>query len=212
MTGLPIACLAVLLAADAAPPATAAAAPLRAADVALDRAVAERDRAAFAALLTPDTYWSSGGSPIIGPEAVLRDWDDFFQPGGPTLRWAPDRAEVAASGDLGFTVGTWTLTARAPDGTPLRRTGQYVTVWGRAGGAYRVLVDSSLQPPAGPTGEGVRTPERRATAASGELRMEAGRYALSQGGETGTYLVVIRAAGGHDQVLVETLVPAPRAK
>jgi hypothetical protein len=24
--------------------------------------------------------------------------------------------------------------------------------------------------------------------------------------------VVIRAAGGHDQVLVETLVPAPRAK
>jgi hypothetical protein len=147
---------------------------------------------------------------VIGPAAVLRDWDDLFQPGGPTLRWAPDRAEVAESADLGFTIGRWTLRARDAKGDPVQRTGQYVTVWTRGtDGAYRVLVDTSYRPPAGPTTDVVRTPDRRAAAASGDLRVEAGRYTRAAGAETGVYLLVLLSARGKDEVVVETLAPAP---
>jgi ketosteroid isomerase-like protein len=209
MTSLPLACLALAFIAAAG----ADAQPLRAADLALDRAAADRDRAAFAALLTADTYWAAGGAPNVGPEAVLRDWDDLFQPGGPSLRWAPDRAELSAAGDLGFTVGTWRLTARDAAGAPVQRTGQYVTVWTRGeDGRYRVAVDLSHRPPAGSTADLVRTPDRRAAAASGDLRIEAGRYTRAAGPETGVYLVVVRTGAGGDEVLVETLVPARPAK
>jgi ketosteroid isomerase-like protein len=187
--------------------------PLREADLALDRAVAAHDRAAFAALLTPDTYWFGGGVPLIGPGAVVADWNDFLTEGGPSLRWTPDRAEVAASLDLGFTVGTWRYKAKGPEGTPVERTGQYVTVWTRgADGRWRVLVDGALRPPSGAAaGELVRTPERRATSAAGDLRIEAGRYRRGDA-EHGLYLNVVRAAAAKDEVLVETLAPAPPAK
>jgi ketosteroid isomerase-like protein len=186
-----------------------AAAALRAADAALDRAAAAHDRAAFRALLAPDTYWTTGGVPQEGPEAVLRSWGDVLEPGGPSLRWSPDRADVAESGDLGFTMGAWRYEGRDPGGKPVQAAGRYVTIWTRgADGAWRVLADGALRPATGaPPPDLVRTADRRATARSGELRVEAGRYTRGEG-EHGVYLLVVRRAGGRDDVLVETLVPA----
>ena len=58
------------------------------------------------------------------------------------LTWAPDAAEVSASGDLGYTIGTYRRTAGGKTGT-----GSYVTIWKKSSdGAWRVAVDIGTPP------------------------------------------------------------------
>ncbi len=48
---------------------------------------------------------------------------------------------MAASGDIGYTIGTFELTA-AQDGTAMRTEGKYVTIWHKqADGSWPVMVD-----------------------------------------------------------------------
>ena len=59
-----------------------------------------------------------------------------------TLTWAPSFADVAASGDLGYTWGRWAYTDRGADGKPVTTRGTYVTVWRRQpDGAWKVVLD-----------------------------------------------------------------------
>ncbi len=93
--------------------------------------------------------------------AALADDSLVFQP-GPTsgqrtwaartaakdrLEWAPAMAEVAASGDLGYTVGPWRFTpeaAKAP-----AATGWFFTIWRKqADGHWKVLLDHGIVAPA----------------------------------------------------------------
>lgn len=56
------------------------------------------------------------------------------------LNWWPDAAEVAASGDFGYTTGPWTLQPTTQDTIVAR--GRYSTVWHRAGnGEWKFLID-----------------------------------------------------------------------
>jgi len=49
---------------------------------------------------------------------------------------------VAASGDLGYAVGTWQLTGKSRKGEPVSLTGKYMTVWKKqADGSWKVVAD-----------------------------------------------------------------------
>lgn len=73
---------------------------------------------------------------VIGRDAIRAA--RATPPGAPTLTWAPRVAEVAASGDLGFTVGYWGMAT-----TPEPRQGKYLSVWQRqADGAWRYVLDA----------------------------------------------------------------------
>jgi len=183
--------LAALLLAAAPSPEDA----VRAADVALDRAVAAGDAAAFADLLEDEATFAGGRQLSRGRGAVVASWKPLLSTDGPKLRWAPVRAEVAASGDLAFTTGRWTLEAKGEDGKPVRDEGEYVTVWRRSGGGpWRALLDGSLQP-AAKLGDGlVRTPALSAASAAGDLEVALGTW--RRGGDEGAYLVVRRRVAG----------------
>ncbi len=65
-----------------------------------------------------------------------------------SLDWVPDRAQLARSGDFGFTTGPWLLTPRDPGAG--KAEGRYVTVWGMTGAGWRVLFDGGFgREPAG---------------------------------------------------------------
>jgi ketosteroid isomerase-like protein len=66
-------------------------------------------------------------------------------PGAPlVLDWEPWVADVATSGDMGYTTGPWT---RKPEGAPARY-GWYFTVWKRGpGGPWRVVADIGITSP-----------------------------------------------------------------
>ena len=82
-----------------------------------------------AVLLLPDHY------PVTGRAAK-----EYYekQEGAPELTWAPQSAVIAASGELGYTYGLWTLTAKD---TTLQ--GTYVTIWKKGkDGAWKFVLDS----------------------------------------------------------------------
>lgn len=67
-------------------------------------------------LLRPDHL------PIVGAEAI--NYISFLSDTSYTLSWRPVHAEIASSGDLGYTYGTFKL--QLPDTT---LTGTYVNIW-----------------------------------------------------------------------------------
>jgi uncharacterized protein (TIGR02246 family) len=181
---------------------------VRSADLALDAAAAARDPQSFAALLEEDAVFA-GRRVSRGRAAVVESWRPFLAEGGPRLRWAPLRAGVAASGDLAFTVGRWTLERTGEEGKAERAEGEYVTVWRRgADGAWRALLDAAHEP-AAKLGAGLaRTPVRTAASAAGDLEATLGTWTRS-GGE-GAYLVVRRRLpGGGWEAAVDSAFPFP---
>ncbi len=62
------------------------------------------------------------------------------------LRWAPDTAVVAASGDVGYTLGHWESVLKTPAGDSVLGRGHYVTIWRRqSDGTWKVAADIGNQ-------------------------------------------------------------------
>jgi ketosteroid isomerase-like protein len=58
-----------------------------------------------------------------------------------SITWEPNFSEVAESGDLGYTIGTYEMTASADEGARTFR-GSYLTVWRRnENGVWKVEAD-----------------------------------------------------------------------
>ncbi|HEX2568526.1 MAG TPA: DUF4440 domain-containing protein [Polyangia bacterium] len=65
------------------------------------------------------------------------------------LSWSPEEAMAAASGDLGFTWGRWTLHGKNKDGSPREVHGKYVTIWKKqADGTWKFVLDTGQPDPA----------------------------------------------------------------
>jgi ketosteroid isomerase-like protein len=94
---------------------------------------------AFAATVAADGVLFGNPQLVIGPQAV----QDFFSGGaGASLSWQPVYASVAASRDLGFTIGEYTSTGRGPTGAAVQRFGKYLTIWRLQGdGTWKFVVD-----------------------------------------------------------------------
>jgi ketosteroid isomerase-like protein len=61
---------------------------------------------------------------------------------GVALAWEPARAQIAASGDLGWTTGSFVSRAPGPDGVDVEGRGRYVTIWRlQADGSWKVVMD-----------------------------------------------------------------------
>ncbi len=184
---------------------------LREADLALARAVDQRDRGSFAALLAEDAIFAGGGAPLRGRAAVLGGWAGFFEPQGPRMSWAPELAEMARSGDLGYTVGRYLFEGRDASGQSVKREGRYVTVWRReADGAFRVAADSPLLPPGDDEPPDTRrAPDRTLASRDGDLVVEVGTWTAGSA-RGGSYLRIRRRTReGTLAAALESMVPAP---
>jgi ketosteroid isomerase-like protein len=85
-------------------------------------------RQAFLAYVAPDGVLLRPYSmPIVGFEAIKKELGD--EPVEFTLTWVPLFADVSSSGDLGYTYGTFELTAKDEKGAETVRKGTYATVW-----------------------------------------------------------------------------------
>jgi len=83
---------------------------------------------------------------VFRPEPVEgRPIYEKMDPANPTvLTWAPEIAEVSASGELGYTSGPYEV--RPGRGTEPTGFGHYVSIWKKqANGGWRVLLDIGVQ-------------------------------------------------------------------
>ena len=121
----------------------------KAADLAMARAVLDRDRAAFKALLRNEAVFLT--VPKVGPEAVAEAWSVFFEEKRQSLlQWAPDGGQAAKSGDLAYTTGPYDLERTGPDGKVAHLKGRYLTIWLKGEKGWQVWADgSNLEPSSG---------------------------------------------------------------
>jgi ketosteroid isomerase-like protein len=69
-------------------------------------------------------------------------------PEGTTLTWTPIKAEMAASGDLGYTYGTYVYTAKNKEGKVVVNYGKYTSIWKKQkDGRWKVMVDMGNSSP-----------------------------------------------------------------
>jgi len=121
---------------------------VRARELAFAEALANRDRAAFAAFIDPEAVFVGGGETLRGREAILRDWAPFFEEGGPTLAWWPETVEAHGRDGLAISTGPYRLTqAPSAPGGPRELVGTYFSVWSRAAdGSWHILFDGGTRP------------------------------------------------------------------
>ncbi len=93
------------------------------------------------------TMLPPGQNAVRGIEGVRKQFAGY--PKGATLVWKPFAADVARSGDLGYTLGTYE--ARGPDaeGKTVTRYGKYCSVWKKQpDGRWKWVVDVGTPSPA----------------------------------------------------------------
>ena len=113
---------------------------VRAAETAFAKSMADRNLAAFAALLADDAVFFGGKGVMRGKAAVAADWKRFFDGAAAPFSWAPAEVEVLPSGNLGFTSGP----VYDPKG---QRIGTFNSVWQRqADGTWKIVFDKGCPP------------------------------------------------------------------
>ena len=129
--------------------------PLKEADRAFDAAVAKGGAKAWAGFFAPDGKMFRANATITqGRPAIEALMQPFLSQARTTLRWQPTFADIAKSGDLGYTTGE--STTRTPDekGQMLESHGRYVTIWKKqTDGTWKVALDIGTSTPAKPVAQ-----------------------------------------------------------
>ena len=108
--------------------------------LALDREWSQstKDTDKFLSYFAPDaSIYPPGMAVATGTGAIRESFTSMNSMPGFSLSWTPTKADVSASGDLGYTVGTYAMTA-----TGISEKGKYVTTWKRQpAGEWKVVED-----------------------------------------------------------------------
>jgi len=80
---------------------------------------------------------------LVGVDAIRAWVNTSMSLPGFSVVWTVNSADVSASGDMGYTLGTFIFSATMPDGSNITDPGKYTTVWKKqADGSWKVAVDT----------------------------------------------------------------------
>jgi ketosteroid isomerase-like protein len=85
---------------------------------------------------TDATVHAPGMPAVTGPDAIRKTYGEMAGAPGFALSFAPSRAVVAASGDIGYTAGTYEMSMAGG-----AEKGKYVTTWKKENGEWKVAED-----------------------------------------------------------------------
>lgn len=88
------------------------------------------------------TIFPPGQDLLTGKDKLREHYAKMWGDPDFNLEWKPVMADIARSGDLGYTIGKATIRYRDKDGKAAERPGKYLTVWKRQrDGTYKVVAD-----------------------------------------------------------------------
>ncbi len=118
-------------------------AAIRQADIAWARDCATGDVEKYLSNFMDGGVVLAPNAPIaVGKDAIRKIMGGFFSAPGFTIQWEPIAAEVARSGDIGYSRGTYQLSMNDAKGNPVTDRGKYATVWKKqADGSWKVALD-----------------------------------------------------------------------
>jgi uncharacterized protein (TIGR02246 family) len=117
---------------------------LQLAEAKWNRAYAERDAEALAAMYADDAALANPGEALVrGKDAIRKATASFAADPNLKVAFEANRIQVAASGDFAYTRGRYALTMSDPDsGKPETSTGYYLTVWQKqSDGSWKAVED-----------------------------------------------------------------------
>lgn len=114
-----------------------------------------KDADKLAAHYTDDATLMTPGQPASkGKDAITKAFKEMVGDPALTLKFSADRVEVAKSGDIAYTQGTYTMTATdRGTGKPMTDKGSYVTVYKKQpDGSWKAVEDAAVSevPPPSP--------------------------------------------------------------
>jgi uncharacterized protein (TIGR02246 family) len=124
---------------------------LRQAEAKWNRAYAAHDSATLAGAYADDAALANPGAPLVtGLEAIRKETAAFAADPNLKVQFASDRIQVAASGDLAYTRGHYTMTMTDPaTSKPAASSGSYLTVWRKqSDGGWKAVEDFVTPGPA----------------------------------------------------------------
>jgi ketosteroid isomerase-like protein len=122
-----------------------AAEALRAADAAWLKAYQEKDGVKAAGFYAAQGAMLAPNRPLLsGKDALAKFIAKSFEMRDYHITWHPSKVEVAHSGELGYTSGSYEIGFRELSGKLFLDKGKYLMVWKKqADGAWKVLFDMS---------------------------------------------------------------------
>ena len=89
----------------------------------------------------------NGAAAIRGKENIAKTMG-FLDSKDNQLTWTPVYADISASGDLGYTYGTFEFRSKDKDGKPTVGHGKYTSVWRKQkDGSWKVVLDMGNDSP-----------------------------------------------------------------
>lgn len=113
--------------------------------------VAKNGHAAFLNYFAEDGVEVVDGGGFDNKDAMRKQppWPD-----GTSLTWTPIKAEMSASGDLGYTYGNYIYTVKNKEGKLVANYGKYTSIWRKQkDGQWKVVVDVGNSSPDPKTGK-----------------------------------------------------------
>jgi len=117
------------------------------------------DPAKFTSFFAPNGVLAMAGMPAMTSEKAILDFTTGMSKAGVKISWKATRADVASSGDLGYTAGTYEIALNNAAGKPITEKGKYLTTWKKINGEWKVAEDTGTDDaPPNPSSPMVVTP------------------------------------------------------
>ncbi|MGO8794193.1 MAG: YybH family protein [Candidatus Sulfotelmatobacter sp.] len=106
------------------------------------KAAAERGSAGYLSYYADDSVELPNGGPIIQGKVNIAKGMGFLDQKENHLTWTPVGADMSASGDLGYTYGTFEYRSKDKDGKLTVDHGKYTSIWKKQkDGGWKVVLD-----------------------------------------------------------------------
>lgn len=112
------------------------------------KATAERGSQGYMSYCAEDAVELPNGADMFrGKESIAKTMG-FLDDKNNHLTWTPIYADMAASGDLGYTFGTFEFRSKDKDGKPTVEYGKYASIWKKQkDGSWKVVMDMGNSTP-----------------------------------------------------------------
>jgi ketosteroid isomerase-like protein len=113
------------------------------------KATAEHGSQGYLSYYADDAVEVPNGAPLIQGKANIAKSMGFLDQKDNHLTWTPVGADISASGDLGYTYGTYEFRSKDKDGKPVVAHGKYTSIWKKQmDGSWKVVLDMGNASPA----------------------------------------------------------------
>lgn len=131
-------------ASSAVPPTEEALNSLKASDRGLQQAIADRDLNKIMAFYSDDAILHPTAKPAInGKPFIETEWKSILGIPDFSSTSTMTKAEVAAGGDIAYTMGTYLARMKGENGKPTTEPGKYLSIWKKyPDGSWRIVVET----------------------------------------------------------------------